>query len=317
MASYYPPEENVPTFDAGLFVSSANSNSSSINIPLLETLFLTYPMTQGTPTLTDVTVTGLAEFNDTATFNRTDHVVNTPSHFNDTLNATSISASGVASFSSTAIFNGADHVVNTPSHFNNTINVTIISASGSIRANTSYVFPDATTQSTAFLPITPSSYTNSNVIVNFQEAITSRSNGSGGTGSSGGQATTLDVSQNNNNLAYYPLFSGSAATNQTICADTTCTPLSYNPYLPTLTCSNLSGTAPLAQSVSGGISGSLPYQSGTNATSMLGIGPLGTVLGSNGSLPYWCHWLGWKCRAAIVRLPVQLVQLEMRELLVQ
>ena len=40
-------------------------------------------------------------------------------------------------------------------------------------------------------------------------------------------------------------------------------------------------------SLAGGVSGSIPYQTGSNATSFLGIGTVGQVLTSSGTLPSW------------------------------
>ena len=55
----------------------------------------------------------------------------------------------------------------------------------------------------------------------------------------------------------------------------------------TLNTATLMSLSVTAQNLSGGAAGSLPYQSGANTTTYLGIGTSGYVLTSNGSAPVW------------------------------
>ena len=95
------------------------------------------------------------------------------------------------------------------------------------------------------------------------------------------------------NATLYPTLSP-VSTGAVTVLDVTSTKLSFNPYSGTLTATNfsgtLSGTATYANNLNNGVSGNIPYQSGTNATSFIGNGSSGQVLTSAGSgTPYWSN----------------------------
>lgn len=111
-------------------------------------------------------------------------------------------------------------------------------------------------------------------------------------------ATNISVTNTpTTNATYYLTFVDGISGNRTIRTDGTT--LTYNPSSDTLTVANLSGNASTATSatsatsattssnLSGGLGGSIPYQSTVNTTSMLAIGPNGYVLTSTGSAIQW------------------------------
>ena len=72
MAQYLPPTENLPIFDTSVF----NINDTGLTLSEANSLFLRYPIAQGTETLQAVNVNGAAIFNNDVSFD----YLNTPPH---------------------------------------------------------------------------------------------------------------------------------------------------------------------------------------------------------------------------------------------
>ena len=106
-------------------------------------------------------------------------------------------------------------------------------------------------------------------------------------------ATAISVTDTNTNSLFYPTFVSASGINQTLRADITTTPFSYNPSNSTLTATtftgSLNGNATTATNISGGAGGSIPYQSAVNTTALLANGTAGQVLTSQGTTlaPIW------------------------------
>ncbi len=68
-------------------------------------------------------------------------------------------------------------------------------------------------------------------------------------GISNPNSTAIEITDSNTNASFYPTFVSASGASQTLYADTTTTPLSYNPSTSTLTATNFSGLASTATQV--------------------------------------------------------------------
>ena len=154
--------------------------------------------------------------------------------------------------------------------FNNTtnLNTTIIQGSGSIQ------FPDTSTQTTAFKSMVSGIYTNSNITVDAQGAISAISSGVGGT-----NAETIDLTLTATGTGFYIPFSSTSGAASTLLAGG----LTYNRT------SNFIGTGVTSASfIRAGTAGQIPYQSAPTTTAFVAVGSANQVLISNGtSAPSW------------------------------
>jgi len=154
--------------------------------------------------------------------------------------------------------------------FNNTtnLNTTIIQGTGTIQ------FPDTSVQSTAFKSITSGIYTNSNITVDAQGAISAISSGVGGA-----NAQTIDLTLTGAGSGYFIPYSTTTGLASTLLAGG----LVYNRGTNTLdvNCTN-------AVNKTAGIAGQLLYQSAPTTTGFVAVGTANQVLVSNGSsAPSW------------------------------
>jgi len=116
---------------------------------------------------------------------------------------------------------------------------------------------------------------------NFQTFI-----GQGKQFSTGG-GSSLTIADVTTNSTFYPVFSAVSSGTVTV-LDVTSTKLSFNPSSGALTSTSFVGSLTgNASGLSGGATGSLPYQSGANTTSFLSAGTNGYVLTMAGGLPTW------------------------------
>ena len=105
----------------------------------------------------------------------------------------------------TATF-GGQATFNDNAEFTGNITAINLTASGSIRANTSFVYPNSTVQSSAYTGGPAGSYTNSNITLDVDGKISAIANGSGGAGSQtlsqtlvlGNSAGSTSINMNNN-----------------------------------------------------------------------------------------------------------------------
>jgi hypothetical protein len=115
------------------------------------------------------------------------------------------------------------------------------------------------------------------------------------TGSVTGNATSATLastvsltSTNTTNAEHYITFTAAASGSQAIRTDTN---LTYNPSTNTLYAGNIigniTGSSTNAINLTGGTTGSIPYQTGVSQTAFVPIGTSGFVLTSNGSIPTW------------------------------
>lgn len=154
--------------------------------------------------------------------------------------------------------------------FQNTtnLNTTIIQGTGTIQ------FPDTSVQSTAFKSLTSGIYTNSNITVDAQGAISAISTGVGGA-----NAQTIDITPTATGTGLYIPYSITNGSTSTLLGGG----LLYNRTTNTLATSvTSSGT------VLGGTTGKILYQSGVDTTAFIPVGTPGQILTSAGAaIPTW------------------------------
>jgi microcystin-dependent protein len=109
----------------------------------------------------------------------------------------------------------------------------------------------------------------------------------GPTGPTITNATTVTVTDVSNNTTYYPTLTLSSGTNQSLYADITSVPMSYNPSTGALSSTTFVGD--LSGNITGGLGGQVLYQSAVNTTAKLANGTAGQVLTSAGTTlaPTW------------------------------
>lgn len=155
--------------------------------------------------------------------------------------------------------------------FNNTttLNTTIIQGSGTIQ------FPDTSVQSTAFKSIPNiGTFTNANVTVDAQGAISAISNGVGGS-----NAQTIDLTLTGAGSGYFIPYSTTTGLASTLLSGG----MVYNRGTNTIdvNCTN-------AANKTAGVAGQLLYQSAPTTTGFVAVGTSNQVLVSNGSsAPSW------------------------------
>ena len=152
--------------------------------------------------------------------------------------------------------------------FTNTtnLNTTIIQGTGTIQ------FPDASIQSTAFKSLTSGVYTNSNITVDADGAISAISTGVGGA-----NATTIDLTNILTGPAYNVILSTTSSGSG---ASLLTGSLNYDQDANMLNTNTTSST-----NLKGGSAGLIPYQSGVDTTAFLAVGTVGQILKSNGTSP--------------------------------
>jgi len=151
--------------------------------------------------------------------------------------------------------------------FQNTtnLNTTIIQGTGSIQ------FPDTSIQTTAFKSLTAGIYTNSNITVDAQGAISAISTGVGGA-----NAQTIDLTLTASGTGYNIPYSTTTGLASTLLSGG----LVYNRDTNTLAVNATNAT-----NLIGGSAGLIPYQSGASATAFLAVGTAGQIFKSNGTAP--------------------------------
>jgi hypothetical protein len=157
--------------------------------------------------------------------------------------------------------------VNTFSNTTN-LNTTILQGTGTIQ------FPDLSVQSTAFKSLVSGIYTNSNITVDAQGAISTISTGVGGA-----NAETIDLTLTTSGTGYQVPYSTTSGLVSTMLSGG----LIYNRDTNTLAVS-----ATDASNLIGGLAGQIPYQSALSTTLFTAVGISGQVLRSNGvGAPSW------------------------------
>jgi hypothetical protein len=159
--------------------------------------------------------------------------------------------------------------------FQNTtnLNTTIIQGAGSIQ------FPDTSVQTTAFKSLVSGIYTNSNITVDAQGAISAISTGVGGA-----NAETIDLTLTASGTGYNIPYSTTTGFASTLLSGG----LVYNRDTNTLAVNATNAT-----NVIGGSAGLIPYQSGSSTTAFIPAGTVGKVLQSNGTtIPTWTTDIG-------------------------
>lgn len=165
--------------------------------------------------------------------------------------------------------------------FSNTtyLNNTILQGTGTIQ------FPDLSTQSTAFKSLITGIYTNSNITVDAQGAISAISNGVGGS-----NAETIDLTLTAAGASYFLTYSSTTGAASTLRTGG----LAYNRDINFLSV-NVTNSTNLRL----GTAGQIPYQSASTTTSFVPVGTAGQLLISNGtSAPSWSTNIGGNAGSA-------------------
>lgn len=165
--------------------------------------------------------------------------------------------------------------------FNNTtnLNTTIIQGAGTIQ------FPDLSIQSTAYKSLTSGIYTNSNITVDANGAISAISTGVGGA-----NAETIDLTLTASGTGYNIPYSTTTGLASTLRSGG----LVYNRDTNTLAVNATNST-----NLKGGSAGLIPYQSGVDTTAFIPVGTAGKVLQSNGAaIPTWTTDIGGNAGSA-------------------
>ena len=254
MATYDPPLENLPIFDASVFVIE--------NVPLTYTQalgsFLSYPVAQGTEDLSIINVNGLATFN--AQINSNNGISLSNGIITNTLNQSDWTGSIKTQLSTQNLTHYINMSDSSATGQGNPQKSTLIYANpstGNLTASTftgvssssssiSLTYDD--TNTTCYIPFsktissnsalyvdnttTPMSYnpsTSTLTVSNINSVVSSTAT------AVGVNLTTDDT----NTLCYIPFTKTITATNNPLYVDNTTTPMSYNPSTSTLTVSNI------------------------------------------------------------------------------
>lgn len=162
--------------------------------------------------------------------------------------------------------------INTFSNTTN-LNTTILQGTGTIQ------FPDLSVQSTAFKSLTSGIYTNSNITVDADGAISAISTGVGGA-----NAETIDLTLTTSGTGFSIPYSTTTGLASTLLSGG----LIYNRDTNTLAVSVTD-----ASNLIGGSAGLVPYQTASSTTAYIPVGLVGQVLQSGGSsAPSWTTNIG-------------------------
>jgi len=141
-------------------------------------------------------------------------------------------------------------------------------------------FPDATTQSTAYKALTAGSFTNTNIVVDANGAISSIASGT----TPSTNASTIDIATAITGNPYFLTYSSSIGPTSILQAGG----LSYD-----RTNNFLSTSVTNSTNLRLGTAGQIPYQSGVSTTLFTAVGTSGQVLISNGAgAPTWSTDIG-------------------------
>jgi len=141
-------------------------------------------------------------------------------------------------------------------------------------------FPDTTFQNTAFKAITPGSFTNTNIVVDANGAISSIANGT----VPSTNAVSIDLTNTSSGASYYMTYSLTNGASSVLRAGG----LLYNRDTNFLTTSVTAASNLLL-----GAAGQIPYQSAASTTLFSAVGIAGQILQSNGtSAPTWTTNIG-------------------------
>jgi len=166
---------------------------------------------------------------------------------------------GINTFTNTSTFNGTTNL-NSP-----------IIQSGTI------TFPDATTQSTAFKSLTAGTFTNTNIVVDSDGAISSIVTGT----TPSTNAATIDLTLTTTGTSYFIPYSATTGSASTLLAGG----LGYD-----RTNNFLSANCTNATNLRLGTAGQIPYQSAPTTTAFVAVGTSGQVLRSNATgAPTWTN----------------------------
>jgi hypothetical protein len=159
--------------------------------------------------------------------------------------------------------------------FNNTTNL-----NGTVLQSGTLTFPDATIQSTAFKAITAGTFTNTNITVDANGAISSIASGT----TPSTNAATIDIATAITGNPYFLTYSSSIGPTSILQAGG----LSYD-----RTNNFLSTSVTNSTNLRLGAAGQIPYQSAASTTLFTAVGTAGQVLSSNGtSAPTWTTDIG-------------------------
>ena len=156
--------------------------------------------------------------------------------------------------------------------FNNTTNLnSTVIQSGTL------TFPDATTQSTAFKALTPGSFTNTDITVDANGAISSIANGT----VPSTNAVSIDLTPTASGTGFFIPYSATSGAASTLLSGG----ITYNRSGNYLTV-NVTNSINLT----GGAAGQIPWQSAATTTGFIAAGTSGQVLSSNGTgAPTWVN----------------------------
>jgi len=156
--------------------------------------------------------------------------------------------------------------------FNNTTNLnSTVIQSGTL------TFPDATTQSTAYKSLTAGSFTNTNIVVDANGAISSIANGA----TPSTNAVSIDLTPTASGTGYFIPYSATSGAASTLLSGG----ITYN-----RTGNFLTVNVTNSQNLIGGAAGQIPWQSALTTTGFIAVGTSGQVLKSNATgAPTWTN----------------------------
>ncbi len=153
------------------------------------------------------------------------------------------------------------NIVITDGTITNTIDKNGYTTRNNVQNSTKYInFSDSSTTGTGEIQKTSSLSCNPSLGTITASIFNGDLNGNASSSSSSTTSTTIDITDTDVNSVYYPTFVSTSGTNQTLRADISTTPLSYNPSTSNLTATTFTG------SLSGNASSS------TNSTNSVNIG---------------------------------------------
>jgi len=242
MAVYNPPTEDLPIFDNNVFTSG----NEVLTVDVANNNYLKFPFAQGAETLTDITVLGASTFNGIATFNSgTKSIIINPSLANSTITLSDGTTTNTLTQSD---WTGSIKTVNTTANLTHYLNFSDSSSTG-----------QGNPQKSGTLSCNPSTGT---------ITATTFSGDLSGNATTSSTTTNIRVTDKNDAITYYPVFTNSAGSIRSLYIDSATSPLTYVPSTGTLSCPVFAGSSDAVALTPDNTSGAyyIPFSKTTTAT---------------------------------------------------